>query len=109
MNKQQLPPYEPVKIDEKFWAIEQNGVRCYLFEGEDMALLVDAGFGGDLKTVCEKLTDKPIQLLITHADGDHMRHSSAHIICTLRNIHITTSATENSRMQFRCGKGIKLT
>lgn len=72
MNKQQLPPYEPVKIDEKFWAIEQNGVRCYLFEGEDMALLVDAGFGGDLKTVCEKLTDKPIQLLITHADGDHM-------------------------------------
>ena len=72
MTKQQFPPYEPVKIGEKFWAIEQGGVRCYLFEGDDMALLVDAGFGGDLKTVCEKLTDKPIQLLITHADGDHM-------------------------------------
>jgi len=37
-----------------------------------MALLIDAGFGGDLKSVCEKLTDKPIQLLITHAEGDHM-------------------------------------
>ena len=72
MTKQQFPPFEPVKIDKKFWAIEQGGVRCYLFEGEDMALLVDAGFGGDLKSVCEKLTDKPIQLLITHADGDHM-------------------------------------
>ncbi len=72
MNKQQFPPFEPVKIDHGFWALEQNGVRCYLFEGEDMALLVDAGFGGDLKSVCEKLTDKPIQLLITHADGDHM-------------------------------------
>lgn len=53
MPKQQFPPYEPVKISEKFWAIEQGGVRCYLFEGDDMALLVDAGFGGDLKTVCE--------------------------------------------------------
>ena len=72
MTKQQFPPYEPVKISENFWAIEQGGVRCYLFEGDDMALLVDAGFGGDLKSVCEKLTDKPIQLLITHADGDHM-------------------------------------
>ena len=46
MTKQQFPPFEPVKIDEKFWAIEQGGVRYYLFEGEDMALLVDAGFGG---------------------------------------------------------------
>ena len=72
MTKQQFPPFEPVQIAPGFWAIEQGGVRCYLFEGEDMALLVDAGFGGDLKTVCEKLTDKPIQLLITHADGDHM-------------------------------------
>lgn len=59
MTKQQFPHFEPIKIDEKFWAIEQSGVRCYLFEGDDMALLVDAGFGGDLKSVCEKLTDKP--------------------------------------------------
>ena len=72
MNKQQFPPFEPVKIADGFWTLEQNGVRCYLFEGDDMALLVDAGFGGDLKSVCETLTDKPIQLLITHADGDHM-------------------------------------
>ena len=72
MTKQQFPPFEAIKIDEKFWTIEQSGVRCYLFEGDDMALLVDAGFGGDLKSVCEKLTDKPIQLILTHADGDHI-------------------------------------
>lgn len=72
MNKQQLPSYEPVKLGDGFWAIEQNGVRCYFFEGDEICLLVDAGFGGDLKTVCESLTDKPVQLLITHADGDHM-------------------------------------
>lgn len=91
MTKQQFPPYEPVKIGEKFWAIEQGGVRCYLFEGDDMALLVDAGFGGDLKSVCEKLTDKPIQLLITHADGDHMVQpgSLAHTICIRQNSPIT--------------------
>ena len=71
MNNQ-FPAYAPVKIAEKFWSIEQGGVRCYLFEGDETALLIDAGFGGDLKSVCETLTDKPIQLLITHADGDHI-------------------------------------
>ena len=67
----QFPPFVPAEYAENFWIIEQGGVRCFLFEGEDMALLVDAGFGGDLKSVCEKLTDKPIQLILTHADGDH--------------------------------------
>ncbi len=67
----QFPPFVPEKIADKFWIIEQSGVRCFLFEGDDMALLVDAGFGGDLKTVCESLTDKPVHLILTHADGDH--------------------------------------
>ena len=32
MTKQQFPPFEPVKIDNGFWVLEQGGVRCYLFE-----------------------------------------------------------------------------
>ena len=68
----QFPEFTPVKFDDNFWIIEQNGVRCFLFEGDDIALLVDAGFGGDLEAVCKKLTDKPIQLILTHADGDHV-------------------------------------
>ncbi len=67
----QYPPFVPQKIRDDFYVIEQQGVRCFLFIGDDMALLVDAGFGGDLKSVCESLTDKPVHLILTHADGDH--------------------------------------
>lgn len=67
----QFPAFTTEKINDTFWVIEQQGVRCFLFEGDDMALLVDAGFGGNLKAECEKLTKKPIHLILTHADGDH--------------------------------------
>lgn len=66
--------FKSYKIAEGFWNIEQNngGVRCFLFEGNDEAMLVDTGFGGDLKSVCDKLTDKPIFVVSTHSDGDHI-------------------------------------
>ena len=59
-----------------FHVIEEGGrmvVRMFLFEGEDEALLVDAGFGGgDLKAFCATLTDKPVRrVVLTHADPDH--------------------------------------
>ena len=57
--------------EDGFLCIEQGGVRCFLFIGEREALLVDCAFEGDLKTYCETLTDKPIRVVITHADGDH--------------------------------------
>lgn len=72
MAERQLPPYKAEKVQDGFWMIDQQGVRCFLFEGEEDALLVDAGFGGDLRSICEELTDKPIQLIVTHADGDHL-------------------------------------
>ena len=67
-------PLEAVKINENTYRIEDNAVRCFLFIGTERALLVDAGFGGEdsLRKLVESLTDKPIQLLITHADPDHM-------------------------------------
>ena len=57
--------------EDGFLCIDQRGVRCFLFVGEEKALLVDCAFEGDLKSYCETLTDKPIQVVITHADGDH--------------------------------------
>ena len=54
-----------------FWCIEQMGVRSFLFVGDEEALLVDCCFDGDLKTVCKDITDKPVRVVITHADGDH--------------------------------------
>ena len=65
--------YKAIRIAEGFTAIEENGVRSFLFEGENGALLVDSGFGtGDLKTFIATLTDKPVTgVVLTHADMDH--------------------------------------
>lgn len=47
-------------------------VDMYLIEGRDRALLIDAGDSkGDLAGFVKKLTDKPIDLVITHGHGDH--------------------------------------
>ena len=70
----QMLPLEAIKIDDGAYRIEDNGVRCFLFVGRKDALLVDTGFGqsDSLKAVVESITDKPITLVITHADGDHI-------------------------------------
>ncbi len=67
-----MPVYEIIKIDEKSWRIEENGVRSFLFAGTDGALLVDSGFGGgDIRRAVEELSGLPVRLVNTHADGDH--------------------------------------
>ena len=64
---------EAVKINDKTYTIEDNGVRCLLFIGEKRAMLVDTGFGNEsLKAVVESLTDKPVTLVISHTDPDHI-------------------------------------
>lgn len=48
------------------------GVCMTLLEGEDRALLVDAGYGlEDVAAQARALTDKPVTLLLTHAHHDH--------------------------------------
>jgi glyoxylase-like metal-dependent hydrolase (beta-lactamase superfamily II) len=65
---------EPIKIDERTYRIEDSVVRCLLFIGDHRALLVDTGIGqsGSLKELVSSITDKPVMLVITHADGDHI-------------------------------------
>ena len=69
-------PYRSFSPAPGFHVVEEGGnmvVRMFLFEGEDEALLVDAGFGGvDLKVFCATLTEKPVRrVVLTHADPDH--------------------------------------
>ena len=73
MPEMMMPPPEFVKIAEDIYRIEQGFVRCFLFIGEEKALLIDAAFGGEtsLKEGIASLTDKPVQLVLTHADPDH--------------------------------------
>ena len=64
--------YVKKQIADNFWCIEQNGVRSFLFLGENEALLVDTCFGGDLMAVVGEITDLPITLITTHGDRDHI-------------------------------------
>ena len=69
-----LCSYKSYQIEPGFWCIEENGVRCFLFEGEDEAMLIDAGFGtGNLSEYISSFTPLPVKrLVITHADIDHI-------------------------------------
>lgn len=60
------------KIAENIWAIEQKGVRAFLLVGRSSAILVDTCFGGDIRSVCQSITNNPITLITTHSDGDHI-------------------------------------
>lgn len=68
-----MTPYTAKLLYENFYAIEEGGVRMFLILGQDRAMLVDTGFGtGDLKAFVETLTDKPVFVVTTHGDGDHL-------------------------------------
>ena len=65
--------HEVIETGERSWRIEEDMVRAFLFEGTDTALLVDTGFGnGNIRDTVEKLTKKPVTLVVTHADPDHI-------------------------------------
>lgn len=62
------------KYDAHTWFITglDGTLYMYLLEGEEKALLIDTAYGlCDLKSYCEKLTDKPIVVVNTHGHLDH--------------------------------------
>ena len=67
-------PYKAIKLAPGFYAVEESGVRVFLVEGDDEALLIDTGFGsGDLKSFLAEVTKLPVTRLInTHGDMDHV-------------------------------------
>ena len=59
-----------------FHGEEYEDASFYLIEGTEKALLIDTGMGeGDFRKVVEAWTEKPIELAITHAHGDHFLHA----------------------------------
>ena len=65
--------FEAWHRQEGVWQILTYGDYIYLVEGAEKALVIDTGFGvGNLKKMCETLTDKPIiGCFITHEHFDH--------------------------------------
>ncbi len=66
--------YEIRSVAENVWAIKDSGfVTSFLIVGEKEALLVDAGGAlTDIRGEIEKITDKPLTLVLTHSHGDHV-------------------------------------
>lgn len=70
--------YEIIQIDSQTWRIENNGVRFFLLVGNEKGLLVDSGMTiTNAREIAETLTDLPIELIITHADRDHIAGNDA--------------------------------
>lgn len=66
-------PYDITKIADDIYAFDEGGVRSFLILGENENMLVDTCYGKDnIKAACEKYSDKPIFVVNTHADPDHI-------------------------------------
>lgn len=64
---------EIIQINENTWSIEDDFVRFFVLEGNEKALLIDSGFSTvNAKQIAESITKKPLLLLNTHGDGDHI-------------------------------------
>ena len=49
-----------------------TGVAMFLVEGSEKAMLIDTATGaGNLKAYVDTLTDKPVEVLLTHGHCDH--------------------------------------
>jgi len=66
------------KINNNTWRIEDGFVRCFLLEGSEKAALIDTGAtSADAKALAESVTGKPVVLVNTHGDGDHVAGNAA--------------------------------
>jgi len=73
-----LMAYEVIRINEHTWRIEDSGVRVFLLEGTEKALLIDSGMNlPNAAEIARELTALPLELLNTHADRDHISGNGA--------------------------------
>lgn len=62
-----------IPVDQHTWIIQEETVRCFLFEGNRQALLVDSSTSrADLRSIVGSLTKLPVMLVNTHTDHDHI-------------------------------------
>ena len=69
---------EIIKINASTWRIENGFVRMFLLAGAERAALIDTGADcPEARQLAESLTDKPVVLINTHGDGDHISGTGA--------------------------------
>lgn len=65
------------KIDSDTYVISEykhwEETHCYLLIGDEKALLIDTGLGvSNIKTVVDKITELPLEIVSTHVHWDHI-------------------------------------
>ena len=60
------------KHEKGFYVLSQRHVRAFLFEGKDFNILVDTCFGGDISQAVKGISEKPVKVIFTHCDRDHI-------------------------------------
>ncbi len=91
--------YEIIQINDRSWRIEDSGVRFFLLTGEERALLVDSGRNVHCaRDIAASLTDLPVSLINTHADGDHVGSN-----CQFESFYIHPAEEANYRRGDRPG------
>ncbi len=74
-DRRKRDEYELVKPGVWFFN-DYSDDSYYLIEGRDKALLIDTGMGaGPIMPLIRSITDKPVELAVTHVHGDHMIHA----------------------------------
>ena len=73
-----VPEFRTEKVTDRITRIfAHSGELMYLVEGEEKAALLDTGSGiGFFRPLVESLTDKPLNVLITHGHVDHAMGAS---------------------------------
>ena len=64
--------YGAYLTDYGIWVIRTQNVFSYLLEGSEQAMLIDTAYGkGNLRSVVEGITKKPLIVVNTHSHYDH--------------------------------------
>lgn len=75
---------EVVQINENTWRVEDGMVRFFVLEGTEKALMIDSGMNvPDAMEVAKKITNKPLEMMNTHVDRDHISGNGAFAWCYL--------------------------
>lgn len=87
-----------IRINENTWSIEDGMVRFFVLEGDESALMLDSGMttGGSIaKELAQSIvgTDKPLLLMNTHGDRDHVAGNNAFDSC-----YMNKAEEDNYRM-----------
>ena len=91
-----------------FHILDVGQASFYIVEGKSLAAVIDTGItvGGSIRPIVEKLTDKPLVLVITHAHVDHFYHMDE--FETVYMCHEEFNMSQEILTEMMVGKDLKL-